>query len=145
MYDEIKTAGAEVVAISVDPPARSASMSDDIGIGFPVLSDSSRATIIEWDVLNELENGGIAKPATFVVDRERVIRLRSVEQMMARIAPREMLDFIRAMTAGSPEASDPSKTAKTPKIPKTRGVIPGLMFLRAISNGFRHGVRVKRE
>ena len=111
-------------------------MRDDLRLRFPLLSDSSRATIIEWDVLNELENGGIAKPATFVVDRERIIRLRQVEQMMVRTAPREMIEFVRGLGIGSPKA---------PQAPKTRGIIPGLMFLRAISNGFRHGVRVKRD
>jgi len=29
-------------------------------------------------------------------------------------------------------------------IPRARGVNPAAMFLRAMANGFRHGVKVKR-
>jgi peroxiredoxin len=133
LYKDFRAAGAEVVAISVDPPDRSAAMRSDLGIPFPLLSDSSRATITQWGVLNSGEKGGIAKPATFLIDRERIVRMAKVEDMMLRIEPREMLDFIRAGKAS---------TASTPR---ARGVNPAFTFLRAMANGLRHGVTVKKE
>lgn len=132
LYKDFRSAGAEVVAISVDPPDRSAGMRKDLAIPFSLLSDGNRATIIEWGVLNTNEKGGIAIPATFLIDRERKIRLAGVEDMMMRIEPRAMLDFVRAIPSGNAAA------------PRARGVNPATMFLRAMANGFRYGVNVKR-
>jgi peroxiredoxin len=133
LYNDFRKAGVEVAAISVDPPERAAAMRKDLGITFPILSDRSRATIIEWGLLNENEKGGIANPATFLIDRDCKIRLAKVEEMMMRIEPREMLDFVRAT---------PTATAS---VPRARGVNPAAMFLRAMANGFRHGVKVPRN
>lgn len=132
LYDDFRAAGAEVVAISVDPPDRSAGLRKDLAIPFPILSDSTRATIIEWGVLNAGEKGGIAIPATFLIDRERKVRLASIEDTMMRVEPRAMLDFLWEMPSGNAA------------VPRARGVNPAMMFLRAIANGFRWGVNVKR-
>jgi peroxiredoxin len=133
VYKDFYAAGAEVVAISVDPSERSAALRKDLSISFPLLSDGNRATIIEWGVLNANEKGGIAIPATFLIDRERKVRLAKVEDMMMRIEPRAMLDFVRAMPKADAAA------------PRARGVNPAAMFLRAMANGFRYGVNVKRS
>jgi peroxiredoxin len=130
-YPSFVAAGCEVVAISVDPPERSAAVRDDLKIEFPVLSDPTRKTIIEWGLLNASEKGGIAIPATFVVDRDLVVRFSSFEDVMRRVAANEMLAFV-----------GPESTAAQPA---RRGVNPGLMFVRAMGNAFRHGVRVKRD
>jgi peroxiredoxin len=132
-YNDFRAAGAEVVAISVDPPDRSAGLRNDLAIPFPLLSDSARATIVEWGVLNATEKGGIAVPATFLIDRTRKVRLASVEDTMMRVEPRAMLEVVTAMTHGEV------------KHPRARGVNPAMMFLRAIANGFRYGVKVKRS
>jgi peroxiredoxin len=133
VYKDFRAAGAEVVAISVDPPDRSAGLRKDLSIPFALLSDSDRATIIEWGVLNAAEKGGIAIPATFLIDRERKVRFASVEEMMIRIEPSAMLGFVRATASGDAAAA-----------PRARGVNPAAMFLRAMANGFRYGVNVKR-
>lgn len=132
-YDRFVAAGAGLVAISVDPPDRSAALRRDLKIEFPLLSDASRETITEWGLLNERE-GAIAIPATFLLDRRRVVLFRESEETMRRVAPAEMLEFIRVQGGGNPQ-HPPSK----------RTVNPGVMFLRAVLNGFRHGIRVKRE
>jgi peroxiredoxin len=132
-YNDFRAADAEVVAISVDPPDRSAALRKDLEIPFPLLSDRARAIIIKWGVLNAAEKGGIAIPSTFVIDRERITRLASVEDTMMRIEPRDVLAFIRALPQGDAT------------IPRARGINPAMMFLRAIANGFRHGVNVKRS
>jgi peroxiredoxin len=129
---DFRAAGAGIAAISVDPPDRSARMREDLSIPFPLLSDSDRATIIEWGVLNANEKGGIAIPATFLIDRERKVRFASVEDMMMRVEPGAMLDFVRTMPSGDAA------------LPRARGVNPVAMFVRAMANGFRYGVNVKR-
>jgi peroxiredoxin len=133
LYPEFRHAGTEVVAISVDPPERSAAMRKDLALPFTLLSDSDRATIIDWGVLNAREKGGIAIPSTFLIDSKRKVRFASIEDMMMRVEPRAMLDFIRAMPQGDAKG------------PRPRGVNPAMMFLRAMANGLRHGVNVKRK
>jgi peroxiredoxin len=133
LYDDFRNAGVGVAAISVDPPERSSAMRRDLGIQFPILSDSSRATITEWGLLNASEKDGIAIPATFLIDRDRKVRLAKVEEMMTRIEPRQMLDVVRSI---------PSANIS---MPRARGVSPATMFLRAMANGFRYGVKVKRH
>ena len=122
-----------MAAISVDPPERAAGMRKDLGIQFPILSDSNRTTIIEWGLLNESEKGGIAIPATFLIDPDRKVRAAKVEEMMTRIEPRAMLGIVRSV---------PSANIS---MPRARGVNPAAMFLRAMANGFRYGVKVKRD
>ena len=133
LYNDFRAAGAEVAAISVDPPDRSAGLRKDLAIPFTLLSDSDRATIIEWGVLNAAEKGGIATPSTFLIDRERKVRFAKVEDMMMRVEPRAMLEFVKGLGNG------------TPNNPRPRGVSPATMFLRAMANGFRYGVNVKRN
>jgi len=101
---------------------------DDLKIRFPILSDPTRKTIIGWGLLNANEKGGIAIPATFVVDPGLRVRFSSAEEIARRVPASEMLDYIRGATN-----------------PRMRGVNPGVMFIRAIGNAFRHGVRVKRS
>ena len=134
LYGEFKRAGAEVVAISVDPPERSAVLRIDLQLPFPILCDRSRKVITEWGLLNAREKGGIAIPATILIDRSGIVRLREQEEMAARIAPAKMLEYVRTLD-GPSSLSAPSRAR----------VNPGLMFLRAIANGFRHGTRVKPE
>lgn len=131
LYDDFRKARTEVAAISVDPPERSAGLRKDLGIQFPILSDSDRATITEWGLLNANEKGGIAIPTTFLIDYGRKVRAAKVEEMMTRIEPRAMLNIVRSIPG--PNLS----------MPRARGVNPAAMFLRAMANGFRFGVKVK--
>jgi peroxiredoxin len=133
-YRLFKQAQVEVAAVSVDPAERSAAMCRDLGIEFPVLSDGSRETITEWGLLNLNEKGGIAFPATFLIDRGLVVRFSTLEETTRRVPARSMLAFVKALELKG-DASPPIK----------QHVSPGLWFVRAIANAFRHGVRVKRS
>jgi peroxiredoxin len=122
-----------VAAISVDPPERSAAMRSDLGLNFPVLSDSSREVITSWGLLNASEKGGIAFPATFLIDRDLTVRFSSAEEsVMRRVPAFEMLEMVRALKAG--------RSAE----PRSKTVHPGWMFIRSILNGLRRGVIAKR-
>ncbi len=121
-----------MVAISVDPPETSAALRRDLKIGFPLISDTGREAVTEWGLLNQRE-GDIAIPATYLLDKNRAVRYREVEDTTHRVAPAAMLEMARGLAAANPQAP-----------PSRRTVFPGVMFLRAVLNGFRHGVRVKR-
>ncbi len=133
-YQSFKEHDTEVVAISVDPPATSAAMRRDLQIEFPVLSDTRREVITEWGVLNAAEKGGIAVPSTFLIDRDLRVRFSSAEGIARRLSAREMIAFVETMKAVGDAPTPPA-----------RSINPGLMFMRALSNAFRHGVHVKRR
>jgi alkyl hydroperoxide reductase subunit AhpC len=56
---------------------------EDIGVAFPLLSDWKRTVVKEYGLLDE--NSGYAARATFVVDKEGIIR--SIEEGRTAIDP----------------------------------------------------------
>jgi peroxiredoxin len=129
--EDLRAAGAQLVAISVDDAARAETVRQELGIKFPLLCDTSREVVKKYGLLNSGEKGGIALPASFVIDRDRVVRFRALEQVASRINVDQLLELVRELGRGA----DPQTK------PRHRGVFPGLMFLRATMNAMRHGVR----
>lgn len=73
-YDKIKQAGAELIAISSDNQTYSWSTAQTTGAKYQILSDSDRAVIKAYGVLNAKEHGGVAHPAVFIVGKGGQIR-----------------------------------------------------------------------
>lgn len=73
-YEKLRRAGADLIAISVDAQSFAWSMSQTTGAKFQILSDADKKTIIAYGILNAEEHGGIAKPSTFIIDKEGKIR-----------------------------------------------------------------------
>jgi peroxiredoxin len=129
--EDFRAVGAELVAISVDDAARTAPLHEELGIKFPLLCDTRREVVKAYGLLNTRENGGIAFPASFIVDRERVVRFRALEEVASRVSVEQLLELVRELGRG----------IESRLIPRKRGVFPGLMFIRATMNALRHGVR----
>jgi peroxiredoxin len=129
--EDFRKAGAELIAISVDNATRSEPVRNELGIKFPLLCDTSREVVKKYGLLNSGEKGGIALPASFVIDRERVVRFRALEEVVSRVSVDQLLDLARELGRGAEPQSKPRK----------RGVFPGLMFLQATMNALRRGVR----
>ena len=132
-YPELKAAGVEMVAISVDDPARSAPMKSELKLPFAVLSDSNRELVVRWGLLNDKEMGGIAYPAVFAIDRDLKVRFRSIDTTAKRADTAEVAKIVRAVAGGS---SDGGEAAR-------RNLRPGIMFIRAAANALRRGVKIK--
>ncbi len=130
-FEEFRAAGAELVAISVDDAARSEPVRQELGLKFPLLCDTSREVVKAYDLFNRAEKGGIAFPAAFVIDHDRVVRFRALEEVASRVNVEELLAFVRELGRGT----------GTTTAPRKRGVWPGAMFVRATMNALRHGVR----
>jgi peroxiredoxin Q/BCP len=128
---DFRSAGAQLVAISVDDAARTETVRQELGIKFPLLCDTSREVVKKYGLLNGGEKGGIAFPASFVIDRDRVVRFRALEQVASRISVDQLLELVRELGRGVEPKTNPRQS----------GVFPGLMFLRATMNALRHGVR----
>jgi len=129
--EDFRAAGAGLVAISVDDATRTEPCRQELGIKFPLLCDTSREVVKKYGLLNTDEKGGIAFPASFVIDRERVVRFRALEEMASRVSVDQLIELVRELGRGAEPNTKPRK----------RGVFPGLMFLRASMNALRHGVR----
>lgn len=94
-YDAIRAAGADLVVISVDTPAQSEVLRRDLALRFSILSDADRRVVQEWDVYNPREHGGIAKPAVFIIDRDRRIRYVQVDTVARRTPASEIVRLLR--------------------------------------------------
>jgi peroxiredoxin len=122
--------GARIAALSVDEPVRAEAMRVQLGLPFTVLCDPERAVVTAWGLLNTREHGGIAYPAVFVIDRDRVVRYRSLDRTAARVSAEAVLAFLRG---GMHEPAEP---------PRRRTIWPGIGgFVAAFRSALRHGVR----
>jgi len=98
---DFKAAGIRPVAISVDPPEVSRDLSRKAGYTFTVLSDPNAEAIRGYHLLHT--GGGpdgqeIARPAEFLVDRERVVRWANfTEDVRVRARAQEMLNAAQAV------------------------------------------------
>ena len=71
-YDKYKAAGAEIIAISVDPPEKNLKLAERLNVGFPILSDIGHKVIDTYDILDS--GGKISRAAVFVVDKKGIVR-----------------------------------------------------------------------
>jgi peroxiredoxin len=122
-YAEIRAAGADVVAVSVDPPIKSKALRRELRLPFLILSDAERRVIKDWGIYNPNERGGIAKPAVFVIGRDRTVQYSKIDDVATRVPASEIVRILRG--TGRREA-------------QRRVYIPRLSdFLRAIRNMLR--------
>jgi peroxiredoxin len=131
-HAEIRAAGADVTALSVDSRERSAALRSELALPFPILSDASRLVVRAWDLYNPKEMGGIAVPAVFVIGPDRRVRWRSIDRTAARVSTDGVLGFLRG------DADEASR--------KRVRVRAGLgEFARAFWNAARRGLRTPEE
>ena len=95
---EIRAAGAEVVAISVDSIEDNRRVAEKLDIDYPILSDLEAKAITAYGVLHsEGGMGGkdIARPAIFLIDKDGVIVWRRLtENWRVRVRPEQVLEAI---------------------------------------------------
>lgn len=124
---EIRAAGADLVALSVDDATRSEALRRQLGLSFPILCDTRREVVRAWDLYNPNEQGGIAIPAVFVIGAGRRVLHRSIDATRRRVSAEGVLRFLRGEGGGAPEQA---------------AVRAGLGdFARAFGNALRRGLR----
>jgi peroxiredoxin len=128
---ELASLGLGIAALSVDTAPRSRALAEQLRLRFPLLCDPGREVVAAWGLLNREEKGGIAYPATFVLDRDRTVRFRSLDRTAARVDLEGLFAFLRTGLQGA-----------SPATPARRKIAPGLGdFLRVTANAIRHGIR----
>jgi peroxiredoxin (alkyl hydroperoxide reductase subunit C) len=73
----------QILGISVDSGPANAHWAKELGVTFPVLSDFKRTVVKDYGIFNEAQ--GFANRATFVIDRQGIIR--HIEQGNTAIDP----------------------------------------------------------
>ena len=58
----------------MDAPEKSESVRRELRLPFSILSDAERRVVREWNIYNAKEKGGIAKPAVFILNPDRMVR-----------------------------------------------------------------------
>lgn len=101
-YQEIQSAGASVVTVSVDAPEKSEALRLDLSLPFPILCDTERRVVKDWDIYNPAEKNGIAKPAVFIIDPSRVVRYASVDSVVMRVTAAEIIRVLQNAAEGQP-------------------------------------------
>jgi peroxiredoxin len=115
-YEEIRAAGADVVAISVDRPEHSERLRRDLNLPFAILSDVDRRLVKALDIFNPREFGGIAKPAVLIIDTNRTVLFSSVDGVRSRMGASDIARMLRARTFAPPAA----RRAYTPRVGDVR-------------------------
>jgi peroxiredoxin len=130
-HTELTALGFGLAAISVDTPERSHALADQLLLPFPLLCDPAREVVQAYGLLNRDEKGGIAYPATFVLDRTRTVRFRSLDRLASRVDLDGLFAFLRS-----------GVDSVAPEMPVRSTITPGFRdFLRVTANAVRHGVR----
>lgn len=92
--NQFAAADAALIAISVDSVEQNRKLATDLKLTFPLLSDPELKTIDAYGVRHRGGNNGrdIARPATFIIDREGIIRWRNLaENVRLRPRPEQIL------------------------------------------------------
>ena len=122
-YAEIRSAGASVVAVSVDAPGKSEALRGYLSLPFPILCDTERRVVRDWGIYNSGEKGGIARPAVFIIDPSRVVRYASVDAVVRRVPAVEIVSLLQ----NDAEAQPVRRRAHIPRFSECIAAIRNLM------------------
>jgi len=130
LWKKIRTAGANVVAVAVDPPERSEAVRRQLELPFAILCEVGRKIVHEWGVFEPEQMGGIAKPAVFIVDRTGRVKFASVDREAVRVPAATVVDVLTSSIQSNQDEV------------KRRAILPRLSdWARAIGNMLRFGLR----
>jgi peroxiredoxin len=101
-YEEIRAAGATLVAISVDAPEVSEALRRQISLPFAILCDTGRQVVKAWDVYNSREKGGIAKPAAFIIGSDLTAQFVSLDTVAVRVPASEIVRILQGLQIAAP-------------------------------------------
>lgn len=134
-FEELTSLGLGLCALSVDTQDRSRALIEQLHLPFPLLSDTAREAVQAYGLYNREEKGGIAYPATFVLDPGRVVRFRSLDCTASRVNLEALFAFLRKGL----DSAAPAQPARS-KIAPSLGDVA-----RVTMNALRWGIRSPRR
>jgi peroxiredoxin len=121
--EEIRAAGATVVAISVDKPEVSEALRRQMNLPFAILCDTERNVVKAWDIYNPREKGGIAKPAAFIIGSDLTVHFVSLDTVAVRVPASEIVRILQGLQTAAP-------ARRRIYIPTLTNIVQGLSNLR---------------
>ncbi len=89
-YDKIKAEDAELIAISSDNVNAIKATVDKAGLKYPVLSDSSKETIGDYNVVDPF-NKHIARPSSFIINQDGKVTWTVVNEVGHRVQTADII------------------------------------------------------
>ncbi len=100
-------AGIGIAAVSVDEPGRAEEVRRRYGLPFPLLCDPEAQLVRAWGLFDPAEKGGIARPATFVLDAGLTVRFRSLDGVVTRVRAADLAHALASRPGGGPRGWAP--------------------------------------
>ena len=98
-YERFSTLGAEVLAVSAEPPDASDKYLTKSPMPFPTLVDENHAVFDDYDVTSRMMSLG-QRPAVFVIDADGIVRFEEVGAQQWNIPTNELvLGVLESMRA----------------------------------------------
>lgn len=136
--DAFRAVAVHLVALAVDPPGRSEAVRLRYGLQFPILCDTERRVVREWNLFNPEERDGIAVPAIFLLGPGLRVLCAIQGTVVSRVRASDMLSFVRERPVASDRAAWPP--------PRNRIVFPRLReWAVALSDVLSHRLRRPRK
>jgi peroxiredoxin len=132
---ELAARDAGFVGLSVDPPDRSEALRRSLRLPYPLLCDTGRRVVEDWDLFNREEMGGIAYPAVFVLDRDLTVLYRSLDRTASRVSTEAVLTFLSDRSTASGAAREMRRRILRPRLSE---------FALALRNMLRYGMKSPR-
>jgi peroxiredoxin Q/BCP len=103
---EIRAAGGEVVAVSVDDVERNREVVDRLGLEFPILADTGRDAVAAFGVVHAgggMGGSDIPRPAVFVIAPDGAVRWRSLaDDWRVRLRPERVVQALEQVRRPAP-------------------------------------------
>ncbi len=81
-----------MLAVSTDDLSGAESIAQSVGLSFPILYDPEAVVVQSYGVLNALgDTPGLATPATFIIDKDGVIRWKYVARSYGDVPPTSLV------------------------------------------------------
>lgn len=122
--DEFRSRGADLIAVSPEPPSTSAALARQLGLSFPVLADADGRAIDAFDVRNRFSSSAalLPHPSVFILSPGGRVCFRSVDRnYKKRTTMRAIGRAIDEIVAEPSAARDPPADAADPADPIARG------------------------
>ena len=116
--DAFQAAGVRLAALAVDPHERSEAVRLRYGLQFPILCDTERRVVREWNLFNPEERGGIAVPAILMLDPGLRVLYATQGTVVSRVRAADMLSLVRERR--NPSGNGPMQS------PRNRIIFPRL-------------------
>jgi peroxiredoxin len=87
---------AELLAVSIDDLSQAAHAVEQLGLEFPILYDESGDVVKSYGVFNE--PNGYAKPSTFIIDTEGVVRWEFIGSTNHRTSTRDIIKQLELLS-----------------------------------------------